>query len=259
MNLSKVLLLLLIMTLGQSCTPPTTNHYLSIELPTIEQEATSIWRIINDIVFLEGQGYRIHLPQNDSIQALIAKSKNGTFGNEDFPTIYNLLESGLYQSSHYEAALEKVKDQEALINDMLHQLQFAKKSWDWEFQTFEQYPIVFTLYGTGGSYDPDLGSVTLFTTLDGDFMNYDKPANTIIHEIVHMGIEKSIVQAYNLPHGLKERLVDTVVYLLFGGVLPEYKIQNMGDPKIDALVRSKEDLKTLRATVEKFMAERSSN
>jgi len=68
-------------------------------------------------------------------------------------------------------------------------------------------------------------------------MNYDNPANTIIHEIVHMGIEKSIIQKYNLSHGLKERIVDTIVYVLFGEFLPEYKVQNMGDTKIDKFLK----------------------
>lgn len=225
MNVRQLFLFSLSLLFFQSCSAQVSSNYISIRIPTIEQEATSIWRTINAIEFLEQQGYKIHLPENDLIDSLILKSKNGEFGNEDFPQIYNLLEANIYKESNYALALNQAKTQEALINTLVHQLVTVKNSWNWSFKTFEQYPVLFTLYGTGGSYDPDLGTVTLFTTKEGRFMNYDKPANTIIHEIVHMGIEQSIVQKYNLPHGLKERIVDTIVFLLFKESLPEYKIQ----------------------------------
>ncbi len=138
----------------------------------------------------------------------------------------------IYSKSNYEHALKKVKAQEGLINKLVDQLYKSNKYWNWEFKTFDDYNVIFTLYGTGGSYDPDHGTVTLFTTTEGGFMNYEEPANTIIHEIVHMGIEESIVQRYNLSHGLKERIVDTIVFIMFGELLPEYKMQNMGIRKL---------------------------
>ncbi|MEL6943045.1 MAG: hypothetical protein AAFO82_10275, partial [Bacteroidota bacterium] len=226
-----------------------------VEIPTIEQEATSIWRTINDIEFLEGQGYNIHLPEHAVIDSLIEKSKNKTFGNSDFESIYTLLESGVYSKSTYEAAFEKVNLQKELINSLVTRLKHTRDQWKWKFKTFEAYKIVFTLYGTGGSYDPDLGIVTLFTNKDGRFMNYDSPANTILHEIVHMGIEESIVQKFNLSHGLKERIVDTITYLLFKEELPDYRIQQMGDPKIDQYLSNIDDLGRLSILIKEYQEE----
>ena len=117
----------------------------------------------------------------------------------------------------------------------------------------KHYEVIFTLYGSGGSYDPQTGLITLFTTKEGKFKKYQNPANTIIHEIVHIGMEHSLVQKYNLAHGLKERIVDTFVFLMFGELLPEYTIQNMGDPGIDEHLRNKEDLKALNTILEKHM------
>lgn len=239
-----------------SCSYQVAEAQVEISIPTIEQEATSIWRTINDIVFLEKQGYQINLPENEVIDALLEKSKNNQFGNSDFEEIYNMLESSVYDKNKYEVALEKVKAQADLINNLVTQLKIKKNTWDWTFHTFDQYNVVFTLYGTGGSYDPDTGLVTLFTNEAGKFMRYDNPANTILHEIVHMGIEKSIVQTYNLPHGLKERMVDKITYLLFGDKLPDYNIQNMGDPKIDSYLRDENDLKNLEALVIKYQKEK---
>ena len=140
----------------------------------------------------------------------------------------------------------------SLINSFITKIDSEKKNWDWEFNTFDRYKIIFTLYGTGGSYDPDQGTITLLTTKDGRFMNYENPANTIIHEIVHMGMEYSIVQKYKLSHGNKERIVDTFVYLMFKDQLSDYSIQNMGDPKIDSYLDSKQKINTLNAIVAKL-------
>lgn len=254
MKFYKIILLSACSVFYQSCfTQLPQDHNISINIPTIEQEATSIWRTINDIEFLEKQGYKINLPKNNLIDSLIKKSKDGKFGSDDFPEIYNLLEVNIYKKENYELALKKVNAQKDLINKFVKELYVLQKKWNWEFKTFEKYNIIFTLYGTGGSYDPDLGRVTLFTTPEGKFMNYEKPANTIIHEIIHMGIEKSIVQKYNLPHGLKERIVDTLVYLLFGESLPEYKIQNMGDKEIDKSLKKKADVIELEAIINNFL------
>lgn len=253
MNSCKIILLSLGVLFYNSCSLQLAqDKNISIAVPTIEQEATFIWRTINDIEFLEGQGYKINLPENDSIQSLIEKSRNGEFGNDDFSGIYNLLETSIYTKSNYELALRKVRAQEELINQLVDQLYTSKENWDWGFKTFENYNIIFTLYGTGGSYDPDLGTVTLFTTLEGDFMSYDEPANTIMHEIVHMGIEESIVQKYEVPHGLKERIVDKITYIMFSEFLPEYKVQNMGDTEIDDFLRLREDINELDSIVEKY-------
>lgn len=247
-------IILLICLLSQfSCSAQVAKNQVQLGLPSIQQEATSIWRTINDINFLEQQGYQINLPKNDEIQSLISKSKSKNFGNEDFNAIYNLLEAGIYNKDNYEEALTKVKAQKALMDSLLVQLKSAKEKWNWEFKLFDAYPIVFTLYGTGGSYDPESGTVTLLTNSKGNFMKYEKPAYTIMHEIIHMGIEASIVQKYNLPHGLKERIVDKITYLLFKDSLPEYKIQNMGDPEIDQYLNSREDIKHLNSSIERYL------
>jgi len=239
-----------------NCNGQTINKYLEFSIPTIEQEATSIWRTINDIEFLEGQGYQVHFPKNEIIKTLILKSKNKDFGNEDFAAIYDLLESGVYDKSDYKMAMEKLRRQEKLLNTLIQNLIDSKASWNWEFKIFSTYNVVFTQYGTGGSYDPDIGRVTLFTNKQGEFKNYNMPGNTIMHEIVHMGIEKSIVQKYKLSHGLKERIVDIITFLVFKDNLPEYKVQDMGDASIETYINDKKDIKNLNVLVEQYLEDK---
>lgn len=226
---------------------------IEIVHPTVEQEATSVWRTINDIEFFEEQGYDINLPKDSLIDSLILKSKDGAFGNDDYATIFTLLETKAFDKNNYNQAIQKTEDQLDLLNDFIAEIDATKSEWDWDFKMFDSYKIVFTLYGTGGSYDPDDGTITLLTNQAGYFMNYENPANTIIHEITHMGMEYSIVRKYDLPHELKERIVDTFVKLMFKEELPEYRIQNMGDVKIDAHLKKKEDLASLDTIVTQFL------
>ena len=228
---------------------------IEIVEPTIEHEATSIWRTINDIIFLEKEGYKIELPENSSIDSLIMKSRNGTFGRNDFSTIYKLVENNVFNHKNYERAIQKVNDQTDLINQLIYVIDSQKAEWDWNFQMFDKYIVLFTLYGTGGSYDPDEGTITLLTTKKGEFMNYENPTNTIIHEITHIGMEYSLVHKYNLPHGLKERVVDTFVYLMFKEKLPEYRVQNMGNPEIDEYLKTRADIGSLDRIISEFVNE----
>ncbi|MFT5915151.1 MAG: hypothetical protein ACJAWV_001116 [Flammeovirgaceae bacterium] len=252
MKSNQLLLALISIALILSCETKEIASRIEIVPITIDQEVASIWKTINDIAFFETQGYTINLPKDAEIDLLIVKSKKGEFGNDDFATIIQLLETKFFNQKDYKKAIEKVNEQQNLISSLVHQIFSEKENWDWEFNTFEKYKIIFTLYGTGGSYDPDQGTITLLTNREGDFMNYKNPANTIIHEITHMGMEYSIVQKYKLSHGNKERLVDTFVSLMFGEQLPAYKIQNMGDAKIDDYLTKKEDFIQLNSIVPKF-------
>ncbi|NQZ45466.1 MAG: hypothetical protein HRT65_14260 [Flavobacteriaceae bacterium] len=233
----------------------TTAPRIEIVPPTVAQEAASVWRTINDYTFLEQQGYTIHLPEAPLIDSLILKSKKGTFGNGDYAAVYSLLESRFFKAADYEQAQGKVAEQLDLLHGFLTQIALEKRGWDWDFNLFKHYQVVFTLYGTGGSYDPENGTITLLTNQAGDFVKYPNPAYTIIHEITHMGMEHSVVQAHQLSHGLKERLVDTFVLLLFQEKLPEYRVQQMGDPALDASLQTKKDLASLDAIRSDFVKE----
>lgn len=251
---SKKLFIGIIFCLGFSyCTAQVSISRVVLSQPSIEQEATSIWRTINDVTFLEGQGYKIHLPEDSLIDVLIIKSKKGSFGNEDYSTIYTLVETKIFDQKDYEKAVKKISQQTDLINRCIAEIDSLKKGWDWDFNSFETYKVGLTLFGTGGSYDPDEGIITLFTDSDGNFMNYENPANTIIHEITHMGMENSLIQKFNIPHGLKERLVDRFVHIMFHDELPNYKIQDMGDIRIDKYLKDKDDLGSLNEILEDFL------
>ena len=78
----------------------------------------------------------------------------------------------------------------------------------------------------------------------------------MIHELVHIGIEESIINRFKTPHGLKERIVDTFVYLNFHDLLPEYRIQEMGYEQVGNHLKRKEDLNYLDEIVQRILNEK---
>ena len=234
-------------------TPNPTNispNRININIPTAEEEAQYIWGNLQNTKFFEEHNYTVSFPKGALIESLKEKARNGALADEDFESLEQFMKASIYNKADYQNGYQKIEDQRALINKMVNELGKCKK--DWDFKNFDQYEVNLTLYGPGGSYDPDMGLIIILTTKEGGFKQHPNPANTLIHEIVHIGIEASIINKYNVPHSLKERIVDKYVLLNFDKLLPEYRMQNMGDARIDEYLKKKKDLKKLDAIVEGF-------
>ena len=226
------------------------RNRISINIPTVKTESEYIWRTIQDVKFFEENNYQISLPKGQIVEELKVKSKSGNLVTEDYVRLERFVMDSVYDESDYRKGFEKIVKEAALINKMINQLN--KSKFNWAFKTFETYSLNLTLYGPGGSYNPDEGSILIYTTPTGQFKNYDNPANTIIHEVVHIGIEEAIITKYNVPHALKERIVDTFVSLNFGQDLPDYRIQDMGDKRTDQYLTSISSLKDLDKIIEQL-------
>ncbi|MEM8888384.1 MAG: hypothetical protein AAGD28_10425 [Bacteroidota bacterium] len=225
----------------------------SYAIPDLQMETTSVWQTIRDIKFFESHGYQVNLPKGKLIQDMIEKSKKGEFGSDDFSSLYQFMEDSVYRKSDYEKGIANVKARISFLEELVNDI--SQNNWSWGFETFDTYQINLTLYGSGGSYNPDNASILLFTNTEGGFKNYADPANTLIHEIVHLGIEASLIQKYQVPHAMKERVVDTIVFYYFGESLPDYRRQDMGDNRLDAYTKSKEDLARIDRALTKILHE----
>ncbi len=242
-NLNFLIIILLIVASAQ--------ERIRINIPSAAEEAEYVWRTIQDIHFFDQHGYSISLPQGAVIDTLLEKARSHSLTDNDFTMLQSYMSTKIYTRNDYQAAYKKIERRRPLLNQMINEIDASERQW--LFCSFDTYQVNLTLYGPGGSYDPENGSILIFTTPQGDFKNYHDPANTIIHEVVHIGIETSIISKYNVPHPLKERIVDTFVTLNFQKKLPEYRVQNMGNTAIDTLVKKREDLANLAETVAKFM------
>lgn len=88
------------------------------------------------------------------------------------------------------------------------------------------------------------------TRADGTFKRRD-PAATPVHEMVHFGIEESVVKRFKLTHWEKERLVDQICVQRFGSILLKYLLQPRGDKRIDPYI-NEDSLKNLPAAVAEY-------
>ena len=227
------------------------QKYYDIQIPTAEEEADYIWRTIIDIAFFEEYNYQLSLPRGPLIEELKTKSRNKQLTDEDQERLRVFIKDKVYRKQDYQAGYQKIAKQLDLLNKMTRRLKRHKR--DWSFKVFDTYPIVLALYGPGGSYDPDTGRIIVFTTSDGRFKTSDNAAHVIIHEVVHIGIEQSIIQELEVPHALKERIVDQLVVAYFGKWLPDYRVQNMGETRIDPYLETRRDAKQLKGNVAKLL------
>ncbi len=224
---------------------------IEIKIPTVEEETEYVWRTIIDTKFFEEHNYQVSLPQGGLIDALTEKAKSNQLNDSDYESLRAFMKAGVYDKSDYQKGYNKIAANELLINKMINQLGKIKK--DWPFKEFKKYQIKLTLYGPGGSYDPEAGSILIYTTKEGGFKQYDDPSNTIIHEIVHIGTESSIMNHFRVSHPLKERIIDNIVMILFQKYLPDYRIQAFGDARIDAYLKKKKDIRKLDVIVGEFL------
>ncbi len=227
------------------------NDRVQIKIPSPENECSFIWRNIRDITFFDQNGYSVSFPDDIFIEKLLNQSRKNQLVDGNYDTLLRLIRNEVYKQEDYQKGYLKINEVLPLINQAIENLQVFQDSWG--FTLFPQYEINLTLYGPGGSYNPDRGEVLLMTTASGRFKGYNNPANTIIHEVIHIGIEQCIVQEYHLSHQLKERVVDLFVQICFSDKLTDYRLQSFGDKRIDSYIQNKDDLKNLPAIIKGFM------
>ncbi|MCK9641568.1 MAG: hypothetical protein M0R39_16820 [Prolixibacteraceae bacterium] len=91
------------------------------------------------------------------------------------------------------------------------------------YEAPDSLKILFTKYGVGGSYwPPD----RVIVNVSYDWLDYFE---TVMHELVHILIEKPVIQKYKIKHESKEALVDYIFthnkYLKL--MFPNYPVQKM--------------------------------
>lgn len=184
-------------------------------------------RTLRDMPFFAENGYDVALPDHPS------------FGPETAPHLLDGVElrarfsDEVYTSDAFAAGLSGIDRERATLQAAL--ARYATFPVQSGFRTFEEYLVLLTLYGPGGSYDPDTGVIVLLTDEEGQSRG-GGPVHTIIHEIMHLAIERDIVREIGLDHWETERVVDLLVRREFGDLLPDYALQSMGNPAVDPFI-----------------------
>lgn len=220
---------------------------LVIRPQTPDEEFDYLWFVLVMMSFYRENGYtNVGLPEHAIFQRLAQRSPDfeGVNKNE----MRRLFIKEVYDASFFRAGISALERERPRIEQALPR--FVELNRQWGFEVFPRYEFALTRYGPGGAYYPEARRVIMMTRCDGTFKRRD-PAATPIHEMVHLGIEESIVKRFDLEHWEKERLVDQICVQRFGDILPEYLLQPPGDKRIDPYINEK-SLENLPAAVAEY-------
>ena len=217
---------------------------------SLKQEIYLIWDKIKMMDFFVKHRYQIELPDHPLVKELVEKSLQNNLQEEDYHKLSNVMEKQVYNIDDYTAGIKAIKAR--IDSVMLDFSCFNHYHKLWGFNSFNSYTISLTLYGPGGEYRPFTGEVIMLTTKDGTFRRGIDPLGTLIHEIVHIGIEMPVIQPQAIPHITKEQIVDHFVASHFKEILPHYHIQNFGDNPIPEYFKTPEDWENINETIMKM-------
>ena len=193
---------------------------------TPEEEFRQIKQTIHKKDFFKQHGYSFVLPETPTLREPIPPELENQ--------ALKVFMQSEYDTEFYAAGLAALETQKAPMDEAVQK--FTKWHNDWGFHIPETYTVRLTRYGSGGNFNSNTGNIVMLTTREGTFKKGANPANTIIHEATHIGLEKDFVRKHELTHDQKERLVDLVVAHHFKDLLPNYKLQSRGDSSIDSFL-----------------------
>lgn len=206
----------------------------SIRIPTPQEEFGIVWNTLKQMPFYKNYGYRVGLPEREEFQRLARKP--GLMKKADRHQLYSFFADDVYRSSHYENGLNNLKSRLQSIQNAVEKLRELKSLWG--FEIYNHYDVILTLYGPGGLFYPDTGQVFIKTSKAGEFARKN-PAHTVVHEMVHLGIHRSIIKRYHLNHHEKEKVVDYICTNFLADVLTDYKSQSFHTSQFDAYLDEK--------------------
>jgi len=201
---------------GEIVKPPE----LLIQPQTAEQEFAFLRKLSTWMDFFNKRHYDVELPTTTKLLTYFQNAKE----LPDDIRLKRLFEKE-YDPSFYQPGLQNLKAHEQAIRSIFPTLvDFHNR---WGFRIFPEYSVYLTRYGPGGFYDSQNAIIRMMTRADGTFKR-SHPGHTVVHEIVHIGLEEDIVERFKLTHGEKEGLVDKVCFVAFGDKLPGYETQDKG-------------------------------
>ncbi len=202
-----------------------TNYKIIVRAQTADEEFDYLIKVLGKMSFYNEHGYKIPIPNHpfflkisndlDSLKSLDLKEARGIFKKE------------VYNYEYFKNGLEVIIQEIYLAEKAIKKMEEWKS---WGFKLLPKYEVRLTAYGPGGSYDCNHGNIIIKTKQNGTFKR--NPIHTIVHEIVHIGIEECIIKKFELTHIEKEGIVDAICANYFKDILVDYIIQERGDKNI---------------------------
>lgn len=246
----RVVLLLLVLAVGCAkpvAVAPVARPEVAVRAQRGDEAFEYLWTQLGDMPFFRKHHYEVALPSH----ALFKGYAKDGLEDADRGVARQVFLAEVYDERAFDAGIEVLRGRAA---ELAHELDaFQRWAARWGFAAPRRYDVALTLYGPGGSYDPEAARVTVLTTADGRFKK--EPIHNLVHEMVHIGIERPIVQRFGLSHPEKERLVDRICVVAFGDRLANYQVQPMGPPELDPYVTAS-SVEDLPRSIERYRAAR---
>lgn len=220
---------------------------LLVSINTIQEEVDYIWNFMGRMQKFKTFGYNLSLPNTYEMNLIVNKALEHTLVKDDKKVIFSEV-TKVYDLEFYQEAFIKVKDSLNTVKKIFQTFEYYNK--EWKFKIFEEYTIKITLFGPGGSYYHENGEILMKKS-----NCITRPAETIVHELVHIGIEENIIEKFDIPHPFKERIVDKFIQYHFGEIFPQYRIQRVGDDLIDKYLSYEDSWSRLPYYMNQFKTE----
>jgi hypothetical protein len=222
---------------------------ISVLVPSAKDEVDRVWNTLKQINFYDQYSYKPVFPSFPEMDAFLQKARANQLGDVDYDNLSVLMQK-TFVNDNYAKAYRNVIDSLPVVDQVFPI--FGKYSSKWGFNIFPTYTVQLTLYGMGGSYNPQADKVILLVTQEGKFLLGNSPTQTIIHEMVHIGIEECIVQSYSLGQKTKERIVDLFCHYHFLSLVPDYHMQLYQDTSIDPYLKGEGAWDNLPTVIKEF-------
>lgn len=220
-----------------------------VKVKTAIEEVDNVWYLINNIDFFDSNNYEPIFPKHEYVDELLKKKRRGADIEEYYNEFKAIFENEIYVLSDYENGIKNAKDKLKNVESIFETLKYYVKQWN--FELFSNYIISLSLYGTSGAYysTENEGIINLRTNKEGLFRRGIDPSATIVHEIIHIGMERNIIRKYNISHNMKERIVDKFLKFHFNNIFPEYELKERGDKSIDPFIELQIDWDNLPSRI----------
>ncbi|MEM1096455.1 MAG: hypothetical protein AAGJ10_17790 [Bacteroidota bacterium] len=197
---------------------------LVVQAPQPREAFSYLERTLADMDFFRENNYAVSLPNHPMFD-----------GTGDDMGDVEVFVGEVYDATAFENALMAMRGQRQQLETALTRInQWSRHK---GFGRLDSVTVTLTLYGPGGSFNPDTGDIILWTDTEARFKG-GGGLHTTIHEMVHLAVEHKLAQPFNLQHWERERLVDLITQREFADLLPDYRLQNGDSAPMDRFVAS---------------------
>lgn len=222
-----------------------------IRANTLEEEVDYVFGLMKRMGRFKKFGYNLSLPDTDQMNELIERAPGSVLGQEEREIIFRELEK-VYDKEAYE---EYVKSVQAIAGGIDEGFKlFQNFGWNWEFKSFPEYNIRITQFGPGGSYCNNSGKIVMKWS-----KCIQEPLKVILHEMFHIGIENSIIQKFGVQHDVKERIVDSFLEHNMKKLIPDHKMQKIGNRMVDPYLVEEDSWRNLHKYIKEFVKDNKKN